>query len=338
MANGRQVRDQRSPPALLYQLCPPPIRLDDTASLPADLYLDEEQLKRHREYVPVRFTEYHPGHKTEGFCYNLLLKHVPFRDETSLLACGTYMAGCIRHGLVRDLAHIEQLADEYNTRSMNSGRDTTATLHQMIQVYERASSAAQAGDLLGSPNAADDPDLHLDPGAEEEERKAAATEFDNDLKDAPSPEQQAHVDLLLANPTGVHAISGAGGCGKTYITKFLTRGLRRAVKKVQLSATTGAAARKLSVHARTVHSLLNLPVGNAQRIPYLSDDVYSMLMDTDVVVRGVYGLGLAYTGVQCNIRIALTNISIRITLIISMMMFTMMITIISTTGMSSIHP
>lgn len=34
----------------------------------------------------VRFTDYHPGHNPEAFCYNLLLKHVPFRSETELIS------------------------------------------------------------------------------------------------------------------------------------------------------------------------------------------------------------------------------------------------------------
>jgi hypothetical protein len=43
-------------------------------------------VQHRRDDQPIRFTSYSPTSGREGFFYNVLLKHVPFRDEASLMS------------------------------------------------------------------------------------------------------------------------------------------------------------------------------------------------------------------------------------------------------------
>ena len=66
----------------------------------------------------VRFTSCHPVNNTEGFCYNLLLNHLPFRSEIQLLGTATsYFQACVQRGLLRtvqDLYGAFRAFCEYN--------------------------------------------------------------------------------------------------------------------------------------------------------------------------------------------------------------------------------
>lgn len=80
--------------------------------------------------------------------------------------------------------------------------------------------------------------------------------------------------------------AGAGGSGKSFVTKHLTHSLRAMGKDVMLAATTGAAAQRLSAYAGTVHSKLKISpksVYVAALTP--NSNVMHALLDNDVLVR-----------------------------------------------------
>ncbi|EFJ52324.1 hypothetical protein VOLCADRAFT_86633 [Volvox carteri f. nagariensis] len=75
----------------------------------------------------------------------------------------------------------------------------------------------------------------------------------------------AVVTAILAQQAGIVVLSDGPGCGKTFVTKKLTRLLQAAGKSVHLSASTGAAAVRLSQFATTNHTAFNLPVSQQHR-------------------------------------------------------------------------
>ncbi len=75
------------------------------------------------------------------------------------------------------------------------------------------------------------------------------------------------VNEILAMGSGIAVLSGGPGCGKTFTTKKLTRLLRAAGKTVHLSASTGAAAVRLSHFATTNHCAFNLPIQHLPHMP-----------------------------------------------------------------------
>jgi signal recognition particle GTPase len=73
-------------------------------------------------------------------------------------------------------------------------------------------------------------------------------------------EQQMILSSIQAQKTGLCILSGPPGTGKTWLTKKLIHSLRQSGKKVIVTATTGAAATRLSKFASTVHSALAIPL------------------------------------------------------------------------------
>jgi hypothetical protein len=107
------------------------------------------------------------------------------------------------------------------------------------------------------------------PAAAERQRQAAAaaalaaslaSEFSQHDDKPFTPHQQAAVDALLHQRVGLAVLSGGPGCGKTFVVQKLTRLLRAQGRTVHLSASTGAAAVRLSRFATTNHTAFNLPV------------------------------------------------------------------------------
>lgn len=118
---------------------------------------------------------------------------------------------------------------------------------------------------------------------------ALAGEF-ADLDDKPyTPEQQAAVTQILAIGAGVVVLTGGPGSGKSFTIKKLTRQLRQQGKTVLQTASTGAAAARLSPFATTAHHSFSLPVssfkhGNNFRSPAATDPLVEQLRSTDVII------------------------------------------------------
>jgi hypothetical protein len=86
----------------------------------------------------------------------------------------------------------------------------------------------------------------------------------------PNEDQQAIIDCLVdADTKGLHVICGGPGTGKTYVTQWIAHKHRAEGKSLVLSASTGAAATRLSKHALTNHVAYVLPVnGPARAVPF----------------------------------------------------------------------
>ena len=74
-----------------------------------------------------------------------------------------------------------------------------------------------------------------------------------------TPDQQRVFYVILQNPTGLYVLTGTPGSGKTFFVKYLAQYFQTQNKLVLLSATTGAAALRLSSTASTTHTLFRIP-------------------------------------------------------------------------------
>jgi nucleoside-triphosphatase THEP1 len=99
--------------------------------------------------------------------------------------------------------------------------------------------------------------------------------------------QQAAAVLALTAPDakGIHVLSGAPGSGKTFCTKVICEHLAQQGRLMFLSATTGAAATRLSRHASTVHSAFKIPaVGRYVSELSTIDMPFQKLLLADVII------------------------------------------------------
>jgi ATP-dependent exoDNAse (exonuclease V) alpha subunit len=75
-----------------------------------------------------------------------------------------------------------------------------------------------------------------------------------------TPDQQQATLTLRENCYGLKVLTGGPGSGKTHLTRYLAQENARSGIKVVLSASTGAAAARLSKFAGTNHSTFGIPV------------------------------------------------------------------------------
>ncbi|KAG2439759.1 hypothetical protein HYH02_010636 [Chlamydomonas schloesseri] len=255
------------------------------------------QDKQHRVYklrVPriVRFSDYNPASDPEGYFYNLLLCEQAFGKEADLISSenvsGTYFEECRLRQLVQNTSDLEVHLQSYANYHLYSNQRRQALLAALLGKYV-PSEATDDGDEL-DPEAATftvnygglrDPP-HGGAGAngrpraqarvDAAELKAAlAAEFE-ELDAMPYTDAQAAtVEAILSrHSSGVVVLTGGPGSGKTFTTKKLTRQLRQQGKSVMLTASTGAAAVRLSPFAATNHSAFDLPVGRGAMSSWVS--------------------------------------------------------------------
>ncbi len=91
--------------------------------------------------------------------------------------------------------------------------------------------------------------------------------------------QQAAVDTIRNARTGLFVMSGGPGTGKTFTTQKLAAMFTAQRRPVLLTASTGAAAVRLSKHATTCHSAFGLPAGRCLR----GSHSWYQLRDLDIV-------------------------------------------------------
>ena len=92
----------------------------------------------------------------------------------------------------------------------------------------------------------------------EAELSALQTEFPADEALQPNQSQQQILDSLLEAAPGLYVLIEGPGCGKTFMTKLLASKAAHAGRAVVLSATTGAAAVRLSRQATTVNAAFGI--------------------------------------------------------------------------------
>lgn len=217
----------------------------------------------------VRFSDFHPAHCPEHWAYTLLCRRVPFRDEKDLLdptdLDESYLQGCHYHGLLKNEDDVVRHVARYMRRNMITDTDCSTATSAILQRYDLLGRDGGGVGVAAGPDAGGGGDG--DTAVEREIRRIralGAAEFvDVGTEDDLEEDQLRAMRALLAAESGLHLITGGPGCGKTFLTKFLARAWCQGNKTVILTATTGAAATRLSRFATTVHSAFHIPAGKA---------------------------------------------------------------------------
>ncbi len=138
-------------------------------------------------------------------------------------------------------------------------------------------------------------------------RAALLAEF-ADLDSTPCrPAQQAILDQITSKTAGLAVLTGGPGSGKTFTTKKLTRLLRQRGRSVMLSASTGAAATRLSAFAATNHTAFGLPCRGAFTPWQLADPRAELLRLTDVFILDEFSMMNQVNLMHVLLRIAEAN-------------------------------
>ncbi len=252
-------------------------------------YVGEDMAGKHvyrlRDRRLVRFTDYSPSSNSEGFFYQLLLSHVPFAIEADLITEGNnaeapYMYECIIRGVFNTADELEHHVNEYARLHLYDAQ-------YRVQLYESLTASLQ-GITHGPLSEA----FVFDASALGGPREVARAPHQSWIEDlapfdtAELSDEQSHVmDAILADPHGLHAISGVPGSGKTFLIKCIARAMSRENRVVRVSATTGAAAARLGPFATTCHSSFSLPI-NDDYVPSLArtNPRFEEIIGTDVFI------------------------------------------------------
>ena len=246
----------------------------------------------------VRFTDYHPAHNMEAFFYNVLLKHVAFHTEANLISadnvCGSYLLECYLRGLLQNEDDMLQFITVYCTDNLYTKETQQSLLNTMM--------STAIGDFLTTPdpNVSAFPindvlqnifgDVANDVQQNQTSFKSFSDEFADVLHLNLNPEQLNVFTSIATKGTGVHAISGVPGAGKTLLAKAITLYFDDIGKSVMLAATTGPAASRISKRAQTVHASFLIPAYG--QLPYLppSHTVFQRIMKADVILIDEYSM------------------------------------------------
>jgi hypothetical protein len=248
--------------------------------------LDGNKVSKEKDGWLVRFTDFNPHFQSEAFFYNVLLRHVAFRQENDLITAlenenGTFFTECRVRGVINNVEDLQEAIEGY-TRFHLYRREG---LHEVLQKVLNENSLDESFDP-SSPGIGNFDD---DIGTVEDAYNAAGPlapppqpmEVDADF--TLTEEQQAVFDVVQT--PGMHAILGGPGAGKSFLIDALTRSFRAAGKVVAVAATTGAAATRLGAGAKTVHKTFNIGVGNLYTSQLPTDHpVLKQLKATDVFI------------------------------------------------------
>lgn len=233
--------------------------------------------------IIVRFTNFHPTYQKEAFFYSYLLDKVPFETESDLLSStnpdGSYYTEAI---LRRLFTTPDQLARElipYMEHNLYTPARLAPHIQQLL-VDRNPSDPVEAPSAAGKGRPTRGPTLEM---LQQEFAWTAGSDI------VLNTEQQRVFNHITAHPYGLQVIGGGGGGGKTLLVKCIAHFLRSAHPGpglvINLSATTGAAAQRLSEHATTTHSLMGIRGKSTFVAPLqTSSDIAIKLVKADVVV------------------------------------------------------
>ena len=111
-------------------------------------------------------------------------------------------------------------------------------------------------------------------------------EFANAANTSLTSDQNKICNKLLHVKNGLHIVTGTPGSGKTHLIRFLAYQYVKANKSVILTATTGAAATRLSSIATTVHYQFRIPTrSNLYPLSiHETDDRYMDIKQADIII------------------------------------------------------
>ena len=254
-----------------------------------DRYCGEDDYGKHvyKRQLPIvcRFTRHNPCTETEGFFYNLLLKHVPFRSELDIQPDNnkTYLEFVNNwNGGQYDWQNLtmEEHALQYAEDQLYNNIETQKLL-------EACSTVGTEGlvDIMNECHATGDQireavrnQLQLDPN------EPIGDVMFHDLPEL-STEQQAVVDDIVNSDEDWHFLTGCPGTGKTHTMKHISREYTRRGKNVIVCASTGAAALRLSSIAITAHSLFAINPNLSYPVPLSpSHKRFQALLRADLII------------------------------------------------------
>ena len=207
----------------------------------------------------VRFTEYNPLSDAENFFYNILLQHVPFRDESELFSTTntgrSYILECKLRGLLDDVDSLLHYVQEYSQRNLYD-EDKHGHLVDHILLQHPYLDPDYIGDIRCGT------DIPMAEHTQTFNTSCFEHDFSLQMENAHlNNEQQQIFDNIKNIDCRLYFIEGTPGSGKTFFIKYLTNHLiQTAEKKILLCAPTGAAATRLSPNANTIHGLFKLPI------------------------------------------------------------------------------
>ena len=232
--------------------------------------------------VIVGFSDFNPmSGDGEAFFYNVLLKTVPFHDESSLISPGnvskTYTEECRIRGHFRDEQDVIDLLADYSNFHLYSEDQCGKLLAKLLSKFPL--------DVEPNLDGVQIPDPPLPTS-----NTFSATDQINDefqsLDDVlMNQDQQLAFDQIICSESGVHFLEGEPGCGKSFVTKKLIRHYDLSRTAMHINASTGAAASRLSKRATTVHTGFGLGAsGTFLRLISPDSDVFASLYYSKVYI------------------------------------------------------
>jgi hypothetical protein len=244
----------------------------------------------------VRFSDFQPAHQIEGYFLNVLLQTVSFRFEADLLspenATKSYFVECQLRGFIKDKADIEHHLQSYAERHLIASEQRQQLLNKIVQKHPLRASEF---DPLNRQRPQSGPSSSVD-------LQSVADVLHSQAPPRPvasftlNPEQQRIVDRILESPKGLYIISGALGCGKSYVLQYLHAFFSAKKKNVVPFASTGAAAARLGNGAMTAHRRFSIPA----RSMYLAPR-YSGTYQHDVLLSADVFLGDEFSMMDCSL-------------------------------------
>ena len=206
----------------------------------------------------IRFTDYNPLSDVESFFYNILLQHVPFRDESELFSTKNtwhlYIMECKLRGLLDNVDSLLHYFQEYSQRNLYD-EDKYDHLVDQILLQHPYLDPDYIGDIRCGT------DIPMAEHTQTFNTSCFEHNFSLQMENAHlNDEQQQIFDNISVIDSRLYFIEGTPNSGKTFFIKYLTNHLiQTAEKKILLYAPTGAAATRLSPNASTIHGLFRLP-------------------------------------------------------------------------------
>jgi hypothetical protein len=227
----------------------------------------------------IRFTDFHPIHQMEAYFYNVLLRRVHFRSEEELLTRGnmSYFMECYLRRIFTDAESLTELTHEYSIFHLYTNEHTDELVHGVVEAFEslRARSGMNVAedpfvlpdDLAGSPT----------PTQNTSETTDFRHEFTEELNGLVNTFDQSHIiSRITGQIGGMHVIMGCPGGGKSYVLKRLIQLYREQDADLLITASTGAAARRLSMAANTYHTTCRIPPDGMYIQPLFPSDPLRM--------------------------------------------------------------
>ncbi|KAG7299154.1 hypothetical protein JYU34_017689 [Plutella xylostella] len=250
--------------------------------------LDQTRMRIRNQAAVLRTRYYTLNSDREGFFYNLVVCHIPFRNESELMEEGETAEACflrrqselrpLLHNLsVEQFAHAEQIIQQALVQAValntvNDDRSTNDPREHNINIYaeDQINVYADQDDFIDNNDSTAMPDEVFVNGIrslnvqQKDLLKQVSDSIDKDIR---LDENQQ--PLLLF-------ITGGAGSGKSFILKLIVEHIKRCYAPtvdvllkpnfVEVASLTGVAARQIS--GRTLHSVFSLPIEKTTTMTY----------------------------------------------------------------------